>query len=380
MARGFDTRVGFKREALLYTNTWPSAAAIAVDTLLPVGEEALAEHATLAYSTTRTSNGSATHADVVAQDAAAPKTFDVRYQGLETIWACALGFQAKRISGTVFPEQLAVGAYKHRFEIDARLHGEAWELGDGFLLGELTLGQQKVRRMTAASYRGGISVWEAKSVMVNTLELSGAPGQALSMTLDTIAHSVSNTSVINTTTVVNALSNVLAPRVLWHAGVFRLRPYSTSTALSGSDVISTQGASVRLSNTLERSAGRRTGLFTEEPQRSTVAEVTGSLTLPRYLVDTLILAQRAGTAYMMDIKFTGGQIAATGQNYALNLYFPTMHFPTTDVRTSGPGRIPVTLPFTCREPTAAAAGMPATHHLGALTVEVVSGLATNPLL
>jgi hypothetical protein len=104
------------------------------------------------------------------------------------------------------------------------------------------------------------------------------------------------------------------------------------------------------------------------------------MTEPRYLDNTLVLGQRAGTAYMMDWKWTGRQIGATGINYQFNVYLPTVHLDTVDVSTPGPGRLPVALAWTAREPDAPAAGMPAGLQGGALVIEVVSASAVHPLI
>lgn len=377
---GFLTRMGFGREATITAPAWPSAAPVEVPRLLPAYEEALDDRAGVVPITTRNTLGSATHVDTISRSLEVPFSLDARYEGLEVLWACALGYQAKRIGGTLNPEQLEVGAYRHRFEIDTRLHAEAWTYSDGFITGtELTYGQRKVRRMTIASYRSAVSVWEALSTMVSSLTIVGTPGRAVRLECNAVAHSMSNASAINTSTVLTSLSRALPPRVLWQQSTFRLAPYSTSTALGSGNIVRPESFRVQIDNRLSRSRGRRTGLFIEEPQKEGAAQIIGEMTFSRYTADTLILAQRAGTRYMMDWVLTGATIAGTSTAYRLALYFPSIVFAQAGSGSRGPGQLSLPLQFVAREPAVAAAGFPTTHHLGALVVEVVSGVSTHTL-
>ena len=110
-------------------------------------------------------NDGATKAGTVTTDAwYAPTAFDLlnitptlrlpsqlRYQGLEQLWACTLGFGARRFGSTNNPETLATGAYKHRYELDSVMGATPWMLGEGWQLGDgLQLGQRRIRRGTVA--------------------------------------------------------------------------------------------------------------------------------------------------------------------------------------------------------------------------------------
>lgn len=376
---GYKSKAAFRREALLYADTWPSAAPIAVTSLLPLLGENVDEVPEHALDNTR---GSAyvTASDVVGRSSGGPVRLQVRYEGLEFVWTAALGFMAGRIGGTLMPEQLAVGAYRHLYEMDRSLGAKPWQFGDGWRFGDgLIFGQRKMRRGTYVADRT-VSPWEFLSSMVNELTIS-ANREGVTLTLDLVSHSRDIASAINTTPVLDALSGSDHPNVLFTDLVVRLDDFSASIALSSADEVGITAFDLVLANGLAiGDRTKRTGLVIEEPERAGKAQVTGRLVFPRHTSNTYLTALRSGTIKMADLQFTGDQIGATGQNYALNLYLASLKFDAGPIPIDGPGLLGQALTFTCYEPTDVPAGFPVSNRNGPLLVEVQSAEATHPLV
>lgn len=381
MAQGYLSRLGFALEPVVYADTWPAVTAATVSAQLGPSQLAMNGQALLRYQTEREALIAILLATRARQESAASALYPVRYEGLEATWAAALGYQARSIGGTTFPAEIVSGAYRHRFELAPRLRGEPWTLADGFTLGSgMIQGQQRIRRGTLAALISTVSVHELLSAMVTSWGLSASSNTAWGLAVDYQGYSVSYTSSVNTVAGMQALGGITAPRALWQQTVIRLAPYSDSTALDSGDIVNPSAIALQVDNRLRVAQSRRTGLAIEQPTRGDLPTVTGTLTFPRYTADTLLAAQRAGTPYMMDVTITGGQIAATGENYQLALYLPTITLDTVTVGTVGPELTSLAVAFTARAPRVAAAGFPATALNPALILEVVSGSSTHPLL
>ena len=371
MSSGFLTRFGFAMETQITAPTWPSTSPATLTALQPVLAPTPAGEATLATYPSTVTYGPRDSAVVQTLPANLTLPLPVTYAGLEPLWTCALGYQAKRISGTVYPATITAGAYRHRFEIDNVLQAEHWTTADGWESGDgLTSGQRKTRRLTLAGTIGDVSAWEWLSAMVGQLDLQVQAGQAMQMTLSFVAGSLDETPAANTLAALQALTVPTAARVFWHQSVLRLATYSSSVVLDSDDIIACSQFRLTLDNALDVPYSERISQAPDEPGRGErPPTIRGTLTVPRYTADTLLSAQRAGTAHMMDLIFTGGQIGATGQTYTLELYLPMLYFTTASPVWNNAGVISQTLAFEAVAPSTAAAGMPTTIHATPLIVQ-----------
>lgn len=377
---GLNLRAGFIREAIVTTPVWPAVSAAALTALLPLLDVRLSDGIETEPHE-GASSGLGPEAVVVTGIApTASLTLKARYEGLETLWACALGYMAKRIGTTVMPELLAAGVYRHLYEIDTGL-STLWPWGadaDGFLAAELSSGQRKVRRGTFAVDLQ-VSVWELLSSMVQSLSLVVEPG-GVTLSIELAAYSLGRASSVNTSVTMLKLLPPTAPTVLFTDLAWRVAPYSTTTPLASGDAIQCTSWSLRLDNRLESSPGPRTGTAPEEYERTGPPTIDVSFVAPRHAADTWQTRWGAGTVLMADAKFTSAQEVAAGQPYKLNLYLPSCQVEQAILGTSGPRVPPDTITLRAVIPTAAAAGMPSMKKSTPLAVEIVSGSSMHPLL
>jgi hypothetical protein len=373
-ARGFRTRAALTREAIVTTPTWPAASAAAATALLPLLSESVRERP-VRESVTTVDGVQAP--DTLARPVSGECALMATYNGLELLFALALGYQAKRYAGSVYPLQLATGVYQSRFEVDSDLRSLAWDqTADGFSGGELSAGQQRIRRATLCVDKQ-VATWESKSCMLNALELEATPA-GVSLGLGLVAHSLTRASVVNPSLSALATPTAFSP-VRFSELVCRIGAYSVSTALDSSNVLAVSGVRLSLDNRLAAQQSVTTAPYSDEPARIQPAQVAGSLFLPRYQADTLLAFADAGTELMADMVFSGPTIPGTASNYSLAFYLPAVSLLETDIPTTGPAWHQVSMPFVAY-PKTPGAGFPVGLKNGALMVEIVSELSTNPLL
>jgi hypothetical protein len=377
---GLNLRAGFQREAVVNSPTWPAAAAAALTLLLPALDLQANDGITKAgYSSVQSGLGPAGF-DVLSKLPTAGATVKAKYQGMEQLWACVLGHMAKRIGATLLPELLAAGVYRHLYEIDTHLStASGWAFGDGFQFGtEVNFGQRKVRRGTFAVDMQ-VSVWEWLSSMIQAVTFQAEAGR-VTLTVELVAHSLSRASSVNTTTTIPKVLPNVFPGVLFSDLVWRVAPYSAGTPLASGDAVTCTSLTLRLENNLVGVPGPRTALAPEEYERDGDARVTVTFATTRHTADTWQTRWDANTVLMADAKFTSEKEVATGQPYKLNLYFPSCVTTNGQLGLVGPQLPSDTVQLVGVIPAGAAAGFPTMSHTGPLAVEVVSGLATNPLL
>lgn len=372
---GFMTKAAIRREALVTTPTWPAASPVAANVLLPMLSHDVDErpawqaHARLEPAAYQAGSQR-------ARRASGPMVLEGVYNGLAVVWALALGRMAYRIGGTANPETLTSGAYRHTIEVDPVLHSHAWELGNGAQLGDLLVGQQLARRATLAIDHQ-VSTWEFLSGMINTLTFSANP-QAITIALTWRAHALDQGSGTNPN-----LTSVTQPSwvpLTFHELEFRIGAYSASTALDSGDAINISEFQFQLDNQLVTRQTESSGLYIAEPKRSGLPTVTGGFVVPRYEADTLKAWALANTTLMASAVFTGSEIAATGENYTLAIYFPTLTLNRLNMDTGDSGQQRQAFSFTATSPSAAAAGMPSTQSAETpLIVQVTDADSAKPL-
>lgn len=376
---GIKQRGGFQREAIVAVGTWPATSAAGLTALLPLLPTPGNDGIQKAGGVTTNAALATDTFDVLQKTPSAEPPLVARYEGLEQLWACALGHMPKRIGSTVMPETLAAGAYRHLYEVDTRLGSlDMWTLGDGFQIGtELLIGQRKVRRGTLA-LDDQVSVREWLSCMVQGITLQADPG-GVTLTTDFVAYALSRSSSVNTAATMALLPPNTSPRLNFAHCVVRLDTFSASVALSGADEQACGSVALRIDNNLVTATGPLMGTSPEEYERERPAIVTLTLALPRHTVDTWLAAWGNNPTLMADVKFTGPLIGATGFAYQCNLYFQSLKITNAQLL-PGFGPLSETVQLVGVTPTAAAAGMPTMHRLTPCAVELVSGVSAHALL
>lgn len=378
--RGLDLRAGFQREAVVTTSTWPVVAPAALTALLPLLDVQPDEGVQKRGSIGPVSGLGPTAFDVLNVTPRVTVPWKLRYEGFEQLVACALGHGAKRLNTVVMPESLGMGAYRHLYELDARLStAEAWQAApDGFQDGELLAGQRKVRRGTLA-VNFGISVWEWLSAMVQTLTMTVVPA-GVTLAVDFVSHSLGRTSVVNTVATLAHLAPITAPPVNSAEMVCRVAPYSASVPLGSGDSVQVSSWSLKLENHLKATYGPRTGLAPEEYERDQPPTVTVTLTPPRHRTDAWQTRWRTVAPLMMDMKLTGPLMQPAGFPYACNVYLPTCQVMQAAPQMRGAGLPSDTVQLQGQVPTAPAAGFPTMQRSTPLAIELQNGVNQHALL
>ena len=354
-AAGFATRAALSLEAITSWPTWPAAAPAAATRLLPLLRANVDERA-LWTTHARHSHPVRQAGTITGRVSSGPMTLSGVYNGLDVVWALALGRMARRLGGSDNPEPLATGAYRHTIEVDPVMHSHAWELtSSGIQLGEASIGQQLARRATLA-IDTRVSTWEFTSAMIDRLELRASP-RGVTINLTWIAHALDRASAINPS--LDALAEPRWHDLAFHDLEFRIAPYSINAALGSGDAISVSAMRWSLANQLGARQTEDSDLYVGEPKRRALPVMSGAFTLPRYESDTLTGWAGAKTKLMATAVFSGPEIATTGVSHELAIYLPTLTLREAGVAADGEGQLQQAYTFEATGPSAAAAGMPA---------------------
>jgi len=365
--RGFEARAAFQREALVFAPTWPGTA-IAATGVLP-----FAQHSVKASVSRRTEYATVPGGvSTTSKRAGGALAVPAYYEGLEFLWLACLGFQPYRISnGTPQPENLAGTAYQHHFELDTAQADRWWGCGEGLVPGDIDTGQIKVRRGTLAVDKQS-AVWEHRSCLVQRMQFQADP-RAVTLNAELVGYDEDLASSINTAASLALLSDQTTQVVRFHESVFRLATFSASSGLVSGDALAISSTTLAVDHGLTPAVGTSlTGLFVGTPERAGQAQATLSLTAPRHSLTSAFTRLDAGTELMADLVFTGPQIGATGVNYRLSLFFPSLRVTDADAAILRAGLIPERVTFLAADPTIAPAGMPATFKNRPVMAQVVS--------
>lgn len=376
---GYAIRGGFTREASVTTPTWPATTAALVTTLLPLLSGGFNDGVNKKGVADATSGLAPVAFDIQDITPSLSLPLQLRYHGLESLWGCALGYGAKRISTTLNPETLATGVYRHSYEVDPNVSDFPWQLGDGFHLGanELSLGQRRITHGTMALDMVS-EVWELKSSMVAGMSLT-ASHQGCFLSFDFLAHSKSASSSVNTaTTLRNALPNY-APRAHFHEAVWRIAPYSASVPLGSGDSLKITAWSLRLDPQIKSTYGPRTGTAPELLFRTTAPTITVQFTIERHQSEAWQTRWRANTTIMADMKWTGALIGGSGINSQCNLFFPSLKVIGAQLSPNGASTYTETVQAIAIVPSAAAAGFPTFHNVTPFGVQLVTTTSQHGL-
>jgi hypothetical protein len=365
---GTQTLAGFAHESATDGEQWPAESPALVREIWPILTADFDPGVQQAPVVTR-AHALGPHAlDVIAHTPSVRVSFRWRYQGLEALLGCALGYMPASL-----PQPLGGGAYRHLYEVSADLASEPWPSTDS-----QPPTTRLVRRGTFAVWRQ-VSVWELLSGMVQSLALV-SDGERVQGEVVLVGEALSRQSAVNTVPTLRALPPFGWPLVSMRHGRLRLGPRSATAALTTEHDVCYRTLEVRVENNLAVNTGPRTGLAPEEYTRTAPPVVTLTFELPRYASDLWLDAWGAATPLMGTLAYRGPAVGASGQGYGLIWSLPALRL--TDVR---PSAVALGLPsvqhvLQAEVPDAPAAGMAATTFGGPVGVEVVCGVGNNPLL
>lgn len=309
----------------------------------------------------------------------------VTYESLEFFLTAALGLEANRINDVKMPEELVAGTvYRHLIEIDDGIEGLAWQAGEGFIAGDaptgdgLVAGQQKMRRGTLTVDKD-TTVWDTRSVMIDTLTFQAAP-QGVIFSANMVGYDINYISAVN-----GGISSLVcdADQVLFHEGSFELRVATDGTFSSATHLVDPDefnGFGFTLSNDLRVLSTRDTSPNIDEPRRTFEPTLTGSFSLPRTTDIALIEDNKDGVELSARLRFTGETIGATAENFTLTFWFPSITLTGADTPVSGASRDRQTYSFIAGVPATMPSDFPTSVAPGMLLIEIVNTISDHPLL
>ena len=372
---GVGTVAGFEIGDVVDISTWPPTVAT-VTKLLPMLSESVAEQPISTGQPRRLPAQGVEPGALLSLVSAGLISLQATYNDLEHVWAVALGRMPYSVSTVRRPEEIVPGAYRHTYEIDPTYHSHAWRLNDGVLLDDgIDINQQQITHGVFAVDRGDV-VHETNGVSIDTLQFIST-NRAVLLNLGVIGHQLNLASITNPD-----LSGVTKPawEPVQHVDAdIRLGTQSTITPLGTGDRIDVATMRISLANRVVARQTLDSGLYISAPRRGRMQTLTGGINLPRYANDTLYNRARTGEQLMMQAVYTGPEIDATGIDYELGIYLPSVKLVSPVLPTRG-ARIN-TQDYTLQISTApeAQAGMPATIEQSPIIVQLVTDSSVHPL-
>lgn len=362
-------KAGIAREADVYSKVWPSTDAAEVVQLLPVISEDIDWSLDQQSINTRGIPTSPNLAKTISRKVDGPIVVKAVYQGLEVFLTMAMGHQAKRIDGDLMPEDLGGGDYRHLIEVDDQLHASGWKYGDGWVYGDgLKYGQRKMRRFTWSVIKGS-TIWEAKSLMINRLIFSSNP-RDVSFLADTLGYNLQYNAFVNTG--LNSLSCATTP-LNFRDGILYIADVGAGSFVDEDAVDNLADFNLTLDNNLSTVYTRNSGLFIDEPARTSHPVVSGSFRLARF--DSLMFSEaHSGDATKQALyEFVDG-------DFIFRLWFPRIVFTGVDIPTTGPQQHFPSITFMATALDSDPTGFPITTRKGPMTVEIVNNNSDHSLL
>jgi hypothetical protein len=379
MPAGFEARAAFVKEATPFVKLWPSTQAAVATTLIPLLTEGVNQAVEYQSITEENNRNVPSLPIIMSQHVRGPLAVDARYQGLDFLIACVMGYQARKIGATDMPESLGGGAYRHLWETDENLRGEPWRAGDGFTsetVPELLSGQQKLRRGTYVVNKA-TDVWECRSCMLGGLTIE-ANGSGVTFVTDLIGHDMALGSVVG-----NDLTSFTCNTE--PISFLDMKFYISNTAPlifdSTDELVELAGFNIDISNNLSTLFTMDTGSRIDEPDRNGSIEVSGSFGIPTYLSSGF----RLENALLNDTELIGclefiGPVIGGGNNFTLRIWLPSMKLTDVTVDVAGPQQMQMNHAFVATKPASNPSGFPDNLKGGPIMIELINDNATNPLL
>jgi hypothetical protein len=382
MPAGFESKAAFVREADIYTRTWPSAVPAVATQILPLLAENVGPEVGQAAIVTEDSDNQALFSKIVNQSGGGELVVEARYSGLEFIFAASLGFMAKRIGSVVMPEVLGGGAFRHLFEIDRVLEGQGWLPGEGWVADdsgpELIADMQKLRRGTFVVDKG-VLLWETLSAMPLGLLINGNGNGFVTVQMPVAGFTTFLGSIGG-----NDLSALTCEteRVLYTDMTMKVARLADAPLTDLDLLAEVTGFNVGLNNNLTTTTTHDTKTHPDEPSRSGPIEVRGGFAIPSYKSDNddLSFEFQAGQELISIIEFVGPEIAASGEDFTLRIYLPSMKITGVSIEVGGPQMVQQNYEFTCYKPETTPTGFPANVKNGTMMIELINDVSTHALL
>lgn len=282
-------------------------------------------------------------------------TAQARYQGLEVLFAQALG-----IAGV--PTQVpTVNAYTHALKIHSNLEG---------IFGTLCIKKNG-------------KIFEYQTAKVTGFSIKHTQGKRAEVTFrfSIFDLAINTSSGTNTTT---TFATVTLPTnrdfLLFNQLVVRANSQAGG-ALGASDKLYISEFSMDFDgNFATDDVTTQFGNRIDEPIRDGYVNIKGSIQFSKLndaaTLDMVALNLTKGRA-KMDVTWTGPAISTS--TYLWALYFPNLQFRKGTPKVPGAGRIPLQLDFSAYRVTTAPTGFTA-GYTGGVTMEIRSQLATDPLV
>lgn len=284
-------------------------------------------------------------------------TFDMKYRGLETIIAVAMGAAAAPV------QQSGEAAYLHVFQPGADLFG---------LMGTLVFDKT-------------VSVWEYPSAKINTITFTQAAG-IMEISVG-IAASGLNRNEFGGTNNKTTVATITVPTERQFVLFEHLSVFMNSNAgadFAAADEVYVTSFTVTVTNNMKTDdVTTRYNRTIDEAQEDGFFEVTGSLEFSKYQEEKFVDASQTKALQKMKAEWIGPIVpGATTVNARMAMWMPEVQIAVASPNMGGPGLIPFTADFVGArnaagtDPTGFAAG----YGSNALNLELVNGRNTNPIL
>lgn len=281
--------------------------------------------------------------------------FEMKYEGLETILAMALGTAAAPV------QQGADDAYLHEFTIlDTDLEG---------LFGTLVIDKQ-------------LEVWEYPSCKIGSITIAASSGSLTTLTATFVCSNLNrNTSsgTNNESTVASITVPTNRDFLLFEHLAIRMNAQS-GAALAGADLVYPAEFSITMDSAhVTDDVTTRYGREIDEPVPDNFLNVTASINFSRWneennkFVDALFSKE----IQKMDAIWTG-PLADGSTNFSFGIFLPSVQVASGDVNISGPGRAPANFELSCSKALALPTGFP-TGFTGAVNMQLVNQRNTQVL-
>jgi hypothetical protein len=282
---------------------------------------------------------------------------DMRYQGLDTIIALAMGTAGA-------PTQVGVDdAYKHVFKV----------------------ANDKEGLFATFAFDKKVAVWEYPTAKVGGFTLQASNGQRVKLTAPLIPGSL-NLNVGSGTNTLATMGSVTLPTMrdflLFSQTQIRINA-AADGALDDDDLVYASEFSLTLNNNYPTDdVTTRLGNRVDEPVQDGFSDFTGVLNFSKYNNEAqgnsaLFDALMAKTRMKATVTFTG-PIADGATPYSLKLWLNDLQFSSGEANVGGPQRVPLNLNFQCARRTAIPAGW-TSGYLDPVVIDLVNRNSANAL-
>ena len=251
-------------------------------------------------------------------------------------------------------------AFTHTFECTKNIEEEAFTYGSA-------AGMYRVRHGTLCIDKTIDPIWEWRAVMVESMTIRLKSDQIVfefglvPFDLDRASSSNTASTTWQYSAMVNgsSVANYLQERMKFAQAVFRIKNYSTSSALAAGDSLAISEFELNFKNNLAADiAETKSGYYRAEPIRNGLREITGSFTIPRYQSDTLINNYDDETLKMADLVLTGSALTDCTSTNTFKLFLRSLKIIKASPNIAGAGVTPIKFEFQCLQPVGDPASMP----------------------